>query len=158
VHGPKLNAIERFLRRTEKQTGLSKPLLLIHVLTPYEPPLPRWRLREHVRLGPAAERFRTWIIEITTPDITWRDFENVFHALGATRGTRGEFLDETDHMVIQAARELGPPPPPGQGRTQHWQALRDICEERGVKTFGTAAAAKRRLERVQKKIRRSGLE
>jgi hypothetical protein len=168
--GTALGFLSWFLRQAEEVTGFRQPALLIHVLTGHRPLLPRWEIRSRGHFQETVTPFETdivdpeppwrskrnphaitegWDIAVNAPDITLEELQEVFKGIERMRGPRTRFLSPTDRILLEVVEELGGSPAKGaRGNGQYWERVRIRCEQRGVQSFRTAHAPRKRYQRL----------
>ena len=148
--GTSLATLEAFIRKASNQTGFSQPALVIHVLTPIRPVLPRWRLSYTPPLpfpGPA----RRIQVALLTQNVTSKDFRGIYRAINVLlRRKKAAHIDKIDQILFEAVNQLGGVP--SKGKMKFWRAIWTHCRSQGVRTFKAPDAARIRYKRLQKKL------
>ncbi len=149
--GTGLAALEDFLRRAGKRTGFSQPALVMHVLTPIQPLLPRWRLS----YTPPAGEYKPgglFTVEILAQTVSWKDMRRIYQAINRTIGrSKASILDETDQVLRGVMKSFGGPP--ARGKMKYWQRVSRECRRRGARSLRSGHAARMRFERLRRKLR-----
>ncbi len=149
--GTPLATFETLLRRATEYTGFSQPELVIHVLTPLHPTLPRWRLGQRLKAMSVLQPIGLITIDILAQNVTWKDFRDIYRRTNELlRRNKATLIDETDEILYGVVRRLGGVPP--HGKMAFWEVVRKKCRRLGVISFKTAHAARVRYKRLQKKL------
>jgi hypothetical protein len=147
--GTGLAALEDFLRRAEKRTGFSQPALVMHVLTPIQPLLPRWSLS----YTPPAGEYKPgglFTVEILAQTVSWKDMRSIYQAINRTIGrSKASILDETDQVLLGVMKSFGDPP--ARGKMKYWQRVSRECRRRGARSLRSGHAARMRFKRLARK-------
>lgn len=146
----RLAALEDFLRRAEKRTGFSQPVLVMHVLTPIPAVLPRWTLSYTPPVG-EYKPGGLFTVKILAQTVSWKDMRSIYQAINRTIGrSKASILDETDQVLRGVMKRFGGPP--ARGKMKYWQRVSEECRRQGARSLRTGHAARMRFERLRRKL------
>ncbi len=147
--GTGLAALEDFLRRAGKRTGFSQPALVVPVLTPIQPLLPRWRLSYTPPVG-EYKPGGLFTVEILAQTVSWKDMRRIYQAINRTIGrSKASILDETDQVLLGVMKRLGDIP--ARGKMEYWRRVAEECRRQGATSLRSGHAARVRSKRLARK-------
>ena len=148
--GSPLAILEDFIRKAALRTGFSQPALVLHVLTPIRPVLPRWRWSYKPPI-PNFSSVGRFTVEILAQNVTWKDMQLIYRTINRELGrSKATLLDETDQVMLGIVKGLGGEP--HKGKMLFWQSVYEECKRQGVTTLGSMHAARIRHKRLMRKI------
>jgi hypothetical protein len=147
IHDSSLDPIERFVKRTSKETGFREVDLLAHILTGLPIKLPRFELKQSWPPRPTPSRIT---ITIYAQNVTWEDFRAMYQVIKAKRKKRVNLIDDVDQAVFVAVEKLGGLPP--KGKTAFWKQVLHECREHGVRSITKWQGVRRRYIQLQEKL------
>ena len=148
--GTRLAVLEDFLRKAEKRTGFSQPVLVMHVLTPIRAVLPRWTLSYTPPVG-EYKPGGLFTVKILAQTVSWEDMRSIYQAINRTIGrSKASILDETDQVLLGVMKRLGDIP--ARGKMKYWQRVAEECRRQGARSLRTGHAARMRFERLRRKL------
>lgn len=147
----RLWALWRFVSEKANLTGLGEPSLLAFVLSGQRS-WPTVSLNVTAFRWPEGIRYTT--IKVPNPTPSWKDFKYIYSALRRRRdGKKG--LSDVQRALVAALGEAGDYPDRRNGRMDFWEQVASTVRERLALEKLTGMMAKKRFDRLPKKIRES---
>jgi hypothetical protein len=164
-----LDQVRYFVVEAESLTRFSPWALLMHFLTDLRPPWPRWIISESngepTIIDSDGKEMRTrrffapferhegvsegWNVVINAADITWEEWQEIFKAIEDLRGPRRLLVGHKDQILLEVIYQNGGAPAKGAlGNGAFWRKVQEGCRLRGIDSFGSPDAPRRRYGRL----------